>query len=278
MRAVILLFICISVHQLFAGDSLKVKNEKIVLFLSYNIGIGDANVSKTQKYSEEQNYEYERMPYVFKTPCIGIGYAQYRKRMFYKIDFGYSYTVKKIEKEYYSTALTDQGTISSNYLDARSIYFSPGSYPKGTHFYKCHDKVIANLNANYIDINFVFGPKIVKNCFLLAGLRSNMIFGYAYRGRIERRASEFVITGMSTPSSINDSLIGEHNILFESKADLNQKITQTIKSNFYWSLGTEFKLRVFKSWFLIDLMYDLNLPRKSYARRDYATIKLSYVF
>ena len=261
-------------------DSLKNKNLFFYACLSSNIGNGDARSNQNGKYAEDdaKHYDFARARFDLKTPAIGIGALRQFKRSFIKVDVSYLYAIKNIEKNYTGNSTDVYDYVFSNYTDSRTVFYSPEKYQAGTVFYKWDDHVRVDLKAHYFDISAIYGVNVYKDLHVILGIRSNKLFNYTYSGSINRNANVYKITGMTSPGNLKDSIIGQKTVVISNSGELEQKLSQNIRSNFYATFGINYKFSLFDQLFMAEATYDLNLPLQSFNRRDYFSLKLNWMF
>lgn len=280
MRYSILYFIVVCpILFISQTDSIKEKRTSKFFFnLSYGIGLKDAKINYSEKYNQADLYDFERESFYFKTPEFGLTYL-YKKRSFlFQAGLAYSYAMKKIDKSYYGNSRDIDDYVNAKNVFPFPIYFSSNEFPVGTHYFKYTDMIKANLALQYLHFDVLVGRKIYKGISVTTGFKVNKVLTYSLKGEIQREASEYIITGYISQGWPKDSLISQSNITYTN--EIQGKIVQNIRGNFYWRVGTNyvFKIGSLKQTFLLNVLYDINLPRRSYSLRDYITASIGMSF
>lgn len=220
-------------------------------------------------------YEYERIPFSFKSPAIGLGFVIKKRKRILKADLGYFFASKKVSMVASGNGEQINGGAFSSYVDNRSFYYDPAKY-FNTNYYVYSDKYIGQLYLHYLDLTLLYGRNISKNWSLIMGPRINFLLNYAYSSKLFRQASEYKIIGYGPQAGSHyDTLISVQNVTFQGK-ELKSVMDQTISGNFYWCIGNSFQFKIQGRTILADIMFDLNLPNKSFKKRDYIELKLGY--
>ncbi len=261
-------------------DSLVHKINNFYFNIYSGFGYPRTLISDAGKYAglDEYKYKYENKIPELKTPALGIGYWSHRKVISFQSDFNYFYCSKNINGSYPNNgnARTIYGPMFVYEIENKGIYYSNSSYV-GVQYYKFDDVVSGHINIHYIDWNLNLGINCTKNWALTAGFRINHLLSYNYKATVTRQASRYYIKGITPNFSPIDSLLETKT--FEINGEKLKTLTsQSMSGNQYLSLGSSFNFSLFNKIFLININYDICVPRReNYKRIDYLLFKVAYV-
>jgi hypothetical protein len=215
---------------------------------------------------------FNRTPFSFRTPNIGVGYAIKYRFWFVRTDVSFCYAYKNIDYSYDFDAWNmDDRTEHSRNL------FGNAMPSVGSRYYSIDETYKGKINFYYINTNMALGINIRKGFTIYTGWCTNNLMKYNYEKSLQRHGTNYeVISNNNQNSTFQAVDVGEADDSFNKK-EIAKRINQDLHSDYYLNIGVNRSFAFGKNIFFYECQFDYNVL-SSKTKTHLITFKLAYVF